>query len=218
MSGAEAALILGLISATITIVDGATQVYQAAGNVKGLPEAFGEVDKRLPLVQDILRRAKESVERGDVDNQTCKAVEPVITSCKQKADKLHHLFQEVLPAQGASRKERYLKAIKTLGKGNRVEQLMKGTLEDVQLLTGDRGMMTATSADIDRLVEAVQEISALPPSLDDHLLDSPASISMNYHGSGPQTAYSAGRDQFINPGSGRMYHAERMNFGGDGKE
>jgi hypothetical protein len=47
---------------------------------------------------------------------------------------LDDLFNKVIPKENASRVERYFKAAKTLGKGGKVEGLMKGILEDIQLL------------------------------------------------------------------------------------
>ena len=52
------------------------------------------------------------------------------------------MFNKVIPKENASRVERYLKAIKTLGKGGKVERLMKGILEDIQLLATIKTMTT----------------------------------------------------------------------------
>jgi len=54
MSGAEAILVLGVISSVISIVDGAKQAYDAAASAEGLPEAFREVAARLPIVRNTL--------------------------------------------------------------------------------------------------------------------------------------------------------------------
>jgi hypothetical protein len=50
MSGAEAILVLRVISSIISIIDGTKQVYDAAKNVQGLPGAFREVAARLLIV------------------------------------------------------------------------------------------------------------------------------------------------------------------------
>jgi hypothetical protein len=75
---AEAALVLGLISAAITAIDAAKTLYDAAHDAKGLPEAFREVGERLPIVHDILQKAQEQVNNGKVKEATCKAVKSVV--------------------------------------------------------------------------------------------------------------------------------------------
>ena len=55
----EAGTVLGLISAVISIMDATKAVYDAAEDAKGQPEAFRQVVARLPLVNEILKSAKE---------------------------------------------------------------------------------------------------------------------------------------------------------------
>jgi hypothetical protein len=50
MSGAEAGLVIGLISGLLQLLDTAKKVYDAAQDAKGLPKAFREVAERIPLV------------------------------------------------------------------------------------------------------------------------------------------------------------------------
>ncbi len=130
MSGAEAIAVLGLISSIVDIIDEIKKVYDAATDAKGLPEAFREVAGRLPIIVNILDTARLDVR--DKDEASCKGVKPVVEACKRKAQTLKELFDRVLPADGAGTVERYWKAVKALGKGNEVEQLMKGMLVDVQ--------------------------------------------------------------------------------------
>ena len=217
MSGAEAILVLGVISSVIAIVDGTKQVYDAAANAQGLPAAFKEVAGRLPIVQNILRTADQHIKVGDVDNESCKGMIPTIEACKKKAERLKELFQKVLPPDDASRTERYLKAVRTLGKGNRVELLMKGMLEDVQLLACDHGMKTVTKTEFEQIAKAITEVSAIPPSVDEHVLHDTPFTNIN-QGPGTQNNYQAQKDQYNNPGSGKQYNAKTMNFGGDGKD
>lgn len=131
MSGAEAIVVLGVISSIISIVDGTKQIYDAATNAQGLPEAFRDVADRLPIVKNILGSAKEYIDKGDVGEDSCKGVKHVVKACEKKAKKLDELFHKAIPADGASDVQRYYKAVKAYGKGDEVESLMKGMLEDV---------------------------------------------------------------------------------------
>ena len=162
MSGVEAIAILGVISSIISIVDGTKKVYDAATNAQGLPEAFRTIAGRLPIVENILDSAKKRIEQGNVDEDSCKGVKDVVEACEKKATRLDTLFKKAIPKDGAWAGERYYKAVKRLGKGNEVENLMKGMLEDVRLLACERGIKTATQAQQDQIFEAVKEVSAGP--------------------------------------------------------
>ncbi|KAE8450749.1 hypothetical protein EG329_005662 [Mollisiaceae sp. DMI_Dod_QoI] len=157
MSGAEAILVLGVISSIISIVDGTKQVYDAATNAEGLPEAFREVADRLPIITNILSSAKQHIDGGELDEKSCQAVKQVVEACEKKAKALDDLFRKVIPANGASRQEIYLSAVRTLGKGSQVETLMKGMLEDVQLLTSEHDMKIGTKTEKDQLAKAIAE-------------------------------------------------------------
>ena len=213
MSGAEAFAVLGAISSIIAIVDGTKQVYDAATNAQGLPKAFREVAARLPLVHKILALAKQHIE-GDAHKEFYDGAKDVVEGCEDKAKKLEELFQKVIPADGASRAERYRLAAKSLGKGHRVETLMKGMLEDVQLLAINHSMATVTDTQLKEVADAIEEVAALPPSISEHAIEGTTFNAMH---SGSGSINQAQRDQFSNPGSGQFYHAENMTFGSTGK-
>lgn len=207
MSGGEAALVLGLISSIITIIDTTKKVYDAATNKTGLPKAFGECAGKLPLVKNIL----ESIEKGSVDEEGCKEAKGVIEGCKKKVSTLEELFQKVIPADGASHLQRYYKAVKTLGKGNDVESLMKGILEHLALLISDRIMKTPTKTQQEHIAKAISEIRGLPKSIPDDLFQE-TSANINHSGSGTQ--YNAW-GEYIAQGEARQWNAPggSMHFG-----
>ncbi|PQE04790.1 hypothetical protein CJF30_00004576 [Rutstroemia sp. NJR-2017a BBW] len=181
MSGAEAILVLGVISSIIAIIDGTKKFYDATTNKQGLPEAFREVADRLPIVRNILSSAKEHIDQGEVGEDSCSGVKHVVQSC-----------EKLIPADGTSDLKRYYKAVKGLGKGNEVESLMKGMLEDVQLLACEHGMKTATKIEQKQIATAIIEVSAIP----------------------------AARGEYIAPGQARQYNSAvpaggATNFGKD---
>lgn len=94
MSGAEVVAVLGIISSVIAIVDGVKQVYDAASNAAGLPEAFREVVGRLPIVRRILQGAEQRVRNGVVGNQSYPAIRSLIDACKKKSTELGIDFSE----------------------------------------------------------------------------------------------------------------------------
>lgn len=213
MSGTEAVAILGVISAIISIIDGMKQVYDATASAKGLPEAFTEVASRLPIITNILGAVEQYIKDGDITEDLYKGVKQVIQACRDKAKQLEDIFRKVIPGENALRRERYFLAVKTLGKGNEVEKLMKGILEDVQLLVGEHNMKIATKDQVEQIAKAVKEVSAIPPSIPENELQEHSFIA-NYCGSGTQ--YNA-QGEYIAQGNARQYNAGGgpMHFGKD---
>ena len=170
MSGAEASLVIGLISGIIAIIDAMEKVCDAAKDQQGLPAAFREVAQRLPLVRSILVKANARAERGQIDDEASKAAKSILETCKGKVDKLGGIFQKVVPQEGSSRHDRIYKAVRTLGKGGEVEALMEGVLVDLNLLSIQCGIQTGDH--VANLKEAMDAISTLALSVPDHAYQS----------------------------------------------
>jgi hypothetical protein len=204
MSGAEASLVIGLISAIISIIDTTKKVYDAAENVSGLPQAFHEVAQRLPIVQDTLKIAEADVRARNLNKEQSDIKKGILEACKDKATRLEGIFQKVMPAADASRIDRYYKAVRILGKGKAVEDLMKGLLVDMQLLAGNQ---------VGGLSEAIAELSSVAPSVLPSIPDHAPDTHTNT-GSGPQNIHEGSGNLNSNSGSGRQYNAEVQNFTG----
>lgn len=199
MSGAEVAgLVLGLVSATISVIDATKTLYDAAHDASGLPEQFREVAARLPLVLEILEKAVKQLNSGTVKEGTCRFVQPVLEECKLKAEKLESVFKKVLPGEAASWLERYRKAVRTFGKGSRVEELMSGIMDDIQLLADHRSLIAATDEQVQQLKDAIEKIKALDASLSDEL----EAVGISHSGSGHNFVATGSSIQPVNTGTG----------------
>ncbi|PMD32684.1 hypothetical protein L207DRAFT_499650, partial [Hyaloscypha variabilis F] len=78
---------------------------------------------------------------------------------------------------------------------------MQGILEDIQLLSCEHGMKTATKAQQEQLTQAITEVSAIVPSVPEQEFQE-AGITASYSGSGAQ--YIA-RGEYIAQGEARQY-------------
>ncbi|KAK7915280.1 hypothetical protein PG985_012983 [Apiospora marii] len=196
MSGAE---VLGVISAVIRIVDGMKQLYDAASDTSGLPEAFRAVAARLPLVRAIVTSVHHHLERDGFDASSHAAVMT--------------LFDKVVPLDDDPPRDRYLKLARTLGKGAKVETLMAGLMTDVQLLVSKTGLESSTALQVHELRQAIQEISDMEPSIPDHEFPR-ETFTNNHYGSGSQTNNNVAGNAKVaqNYGSGKQYLAETQNF------
>jgi flagellin-specific chaperone FliS len=202
MSGTEAGFIVGLISAVISIIEATKTIYDAAKDAKGQPEAFRQVAARLPLVIDILHSAEEKTHTLEETAQ--EALEPILESCKAKAENLKKIFQKVIRKDDDKWYDRYKKALSILGKGDKVECLMEGILKDIQVLACERLKGTASETQVKEIEEAIKQMDEMPSSLPDEA------------GGVIQTNRDGG-DNFANVGLGTMnnYKAARdMHFGG----
>jgi hypothetical protein len=85
---------------------------------------------------------------------------------KVQATQLQKLFEKVVREEGDSRLDRYMKAARTIGKGGRVESLIRGTLDDLQLLATKFPEVT-TRRGKEQLAKAIEGVPKMQPSLAD---------------------------------------------------
>jgi len=208
MSGAEAAVVIGFISGIISIVTAIKQTYDAVNDKDGLPEAFREVAGRLPVVHDTLEAAKAQIQVNE-SNAISEGVTGIIKACDRKAEKLKEIFQKICPQGEDSRAERYLKVVRGMGKGGRVEDLMRGILEDLQLLAGNRVIHLASEGKA--LSAAIKDISALKPSISDEELPETGN-NYNQYGDGHMFNTLGGKNLW-NFGDGNQFQGENQYFG-----
>ncbi|KAH7000503.1 ankyrin repeat-containing protein [Ilyonectria destructans] len=198
MSGAEAGLVIGLISGIISIVEATWTIYSDIKDTKCLPRTFHQTAETLPLVEDTLRIAQGYIDKLESTEESCKAMKRILEGCKTKTEKLQKIFGEIAPQPDDSRFASYRKVARALGKGSRVEALMDGVLRDVTALVQNHGIKTVTDESLGKMAKAIEDLSALPPSLEPE--DEPSHIS--HYGSGD--IHHAGGD--IIHGNHNEYH------------
>jgi vacuolar-type H+-ATPase subunit E/Vma4 len=203
MSGAEAGFVISLISGLISIIEATKTIYDAAKDAKGQPEEFRQVAARLRLVIEILHRAEARAQT--LDEMAQEALEPILESCKAKAESLKKIFQKVIRKDDDKWYDRYKKALSALGKGDRVECLMEGILKDIQLLACERLKGTATEAQVREIEEAIKEMKEMPSSIPDEAggqIHSGSGDNIGiFGGSGTMTINKAANDFHQNFGS-----------------
>ncbi|CAI6225623.1 unnamed protein product [Periconia digitata] len=202
MSGAEAGFVIGLISGVISIVEATKIVYDAAKDAQGQPEAFRQVAARLPLVLRILCSARARAQTLNEMEQ--EALEPILKSCKAKAEELQEVFHKVVRKDEDKWYDRYKKAaVGVLGKRNKVEDLMGDILKDIHVLACEKLTGTATDADMEEVSEAMKQMKDMPPSLSDETGDG---VQQNHSGSGDNNAVTGQGTMNTHKGTGDMYH------------
>ncbi|OAL48442.1 SesA protein [Pyrenochaeta sp. DS3sAY3a] len=216
MSGVgEAALIIGLVSGVIAIVDGIKKVYDAAGDAEGLPAAFRSVAERLPLIRETLKVVEEQLRTATMDKDSYAAIKSSVERAKVKAEQLDTIFEKCVPSADSSRYDRYVAALRTLGKGHKVEILMKELLESVQDIANHRAITAVTAEHITKLVEAINNVSAIEPSVSDETIDGSGIGKYVHTGTGDLYSAEGHAEQYNAKDNARQYRAETMTFGKD---
>ena len=201
MSGFE---IFGLVAAIISVTETTIEVYNAIKDLHGLPEAFQEVSKRLPLVMQTLEAAKGQ-SKNTKSHDEIEALKSVLNSCKKKAEKLLDIFKSI--ANGLKNDSFTISAYRSvvikLGKKFRVETLMGDILKDLEVLAAHHIFQAAMQKQVDSLAEAKDGLEKVPPSLPDSDFDE-KSDAFNQTGDRNK--------MFINTGSGTMKNVYGNNF------
>jgi hypothetical protein len=218
--------VVGLIGAIITIIETSKKLYKASHDAKGLHEAFRGVAENMRLVVDILRDCQIAQQRVDnayktTSNATEKseieksseAVKVIMQGCKERAEALGEIFEKVLPGDNADWLERYKKAARSLkpGREKKVEDLMTGILEQLQLLHASRFFKSELEERAVDIKAAIDKLSELGPSLPD---DDGRFV---HTGSGPLNAYTGSGNNIYNQSgaNSRQYTGHIMHFGKD---
>lgn len=206
MSGAEAALVLGVISSALSILDAAWQVYDAANDTAGLPKAFRATADQLPLVLHTLELVKNGVRTQNVPAEALKKALPVLENCEKDAITINEIFKKALPSENAPRMERYKKALKLKKESSTVRKSMQQVMENLTLLSQHRIFEDAvTLEDIKTGVAVLTDVSEEEP---------PGSV---HYGSGNVNNHTGTGNiedhEYTTTGSGSIYKANSMVFG-----
>lgn len=159
--------VLGGISAVIAIIDALIEVWNGVQKDHKLSTTFVTVANRLPILRDTLQTCHEHFRpvSATVASDVAQRLTKTVGSCKSKAEDLKIIFTATVLGEDDQWFERYRKAVRRLGKGERVEDLMKAMTEDAKSLANYHGVISASPGLYAKLEEIVQEMDALQPSL-----------------------------------------------------
>ena len=159
----------GLVEVTEDIMD----AYGSVKRLCGLPEAFQEVSKCLPLVEQTLQDAKSWAKRLKSAGDTI-ALERVLYSCNEKANKLREIFKQISEISKDQYDSSLYREIIVKQDKQRVETLMDGILEDLGALVTHNIYPAEMQRPVEPLAQARRELAEVSPSLaDSDLADEP---------------------------------------------
>ncbi|KAK6503250.1 hypothetical protein TWF481_008279 [Arthrobotrys musiformis] len=202
MSGVEFIAVAAAASSIIAIADGITKVSQAMADAQGLPQVFRQAESKLAIVSDILYATKIAFENHNVSGVEI-TVQKTVANCQNSWEKLNEIFGKVIPDDGASSWVRYRKAVKTLGKGNKVENLMKDLMQNVNLLAtlkimteGGCQEVIETNPRKEKFEAQIAEVEKWGPSLPDSIFDEGEKYSLHVSGTNNTFVQGENAQQF----------------------
>ncbi|KAL4888724.1 hypothetical protein BDV59DRAFT_135354 [Aspergillus ambiguus] len=210
---------LSVIASTIAIIQAVSATYGAIQHLRGLPTEFNEVSRTLPLAQDTLRLAHDQLQGVALDESSRKALQPLVSACKDKAQMLQDIFESVGRDAKNTKDESvlafYRNFLLRMGKAHRVETLMQGILKALDALATNQLFRAATQGQITLLEEAINQLANVDSSVPDSDLEGYGRNVVQHNASGATGYIStiSGSDHKINSGSGKLYNAHTMNFG-----
>ncbi|KAJ5904675.1 uncharacterized protein N7473_001591 [Penicillium subrubescens] len=152
------------IAGLIEVVEGIAEAYDPIKDLRGLPEAFQEVNKVLPLMEQTLRDAKSPAKKLKFSKEA-KALETVLYSCDEKADKLLEIFKKIAKNSKDQYDSSVYRALVIKQGKRRVETLMDGILENLEALVSHHMFPTEIQMQVKLLADAREQLAKATPSL-----------------------------------------------------
>lgn len=160
MSGVE---VIGAISGIITILETIIRFGEACRDldVKGIPSSIRDAHARLPLVIVTLSLLDNDI-RSNPDSDSYHAMKKALNACEKKASSLERMFRAGMPPElprPSLRRRITTAALMTfrMGKSRKVDSLMKGILEDIQLLADNHAFNNSTRYRIRESTQALMQ-------------------------------------------------------------
>jgi len=204
--------IRSLVNDICSSLDTAKEDYSDIKDDENLPPAFSAVAKHLDLVQATLGIAKSHLNSNKPDAENGREIQRTLGDGKKKASSLKTLFHSVASNDGTPLLERYPKAASKIGRGTRVELVMEGLLKDAEKVAQNPAMKAATGVQTEALTKAIEEVSALEPSLEEAA--GSGGPTVNVWGGVANTNFGEGK-QYNNSGDGKQFNAETQTFTGE---
>ncbi|KAI8179230.1 hypothetical protein K4K51_003809 [Colletotrichum sp. SAR 10_75] len=180
----------GLAGSIIGIIGGISKTVEIIGNIKDRPKAFFKVEENLPLVQSILKRARNNFENSDYSDEQEQVAQKILKDCEKKARDLRDIFiaikakcnedKEAKTWTWSKARDWYRVALQNK-RSHKVEKLMTAILEGMKQLAADR--IFKLLDDVEKINIALQELQNVDASLDDSELDLTGISQINDNGS-----------------------------------
>lgn len=169
--------VIGAISGVVALIETSIKIYDRVKNDIKLSETFEVVRCRLPVILHTLETCKNNLkQRADsIPQDVCDALEEILEACYTKAKHLREILEKIESGERHTWMKRYSKILRSLGKGNKIEELMLGLVKDVQLIVNHHAVRFANQQQKAELDDIVQQMKSFPSSVPED--ESPTSFN-----------------------------------------
>ncbi|KAI8235102.1 hypothetical protein K4K53_004777 [Colletotrichum sp. SAR 10_77] len=211
--------VVGMISGVVSLLETTGRAYDKLKKMKDLPQAFLEVHQRLPIAQEILKAIDAKYDQFTVAD--ARLIAPTVQACHKNAKALKAILERLPPRDDVTSSwdtlvKQYITIVKIQGKGERVEDLTKKILRDIQLLVNFEIIKkneVTKSNQLQKLKDAIEAIERVDPSVSTHELQAGGFGSITHGGQGDQNVQMGDyNNQFNHSGSGN--NIKEANFAG----
>ena len=144
---AEALAVVGVVSSIVGLVDFSSKVLHRLNDFQSshgeIPESFKHVKEELPILLETLNQTKLAVEKGNIKDETKKALLLVVNRCQTQITLLDDLIGKSLPQESDSWRKKTSKAISSLRQDAKVAKITAALRIHIQGLTN---YLSASSA------------------------------------------------------------------------
>ena len=166
---AEAVTIVGLVASIATLVELSAKVlsrlHDFISKSSEVPESFRSLSTRLPLLTATLQHIRPQAEDGRFPDNVMKALRAVVDDTSQQVSGIQISLSKVLPSDGASKLERALKALKSLAKEDKVQQILEKICKNNEILVLHQTTRHVDTGD--RILEVLSKLNITPATLPD---------------------------------------------------
>ncbi|CAI4211665.1 unnamed protein product [Parascedosporium putredinis] len=118
-----------------------------------------------PLLET-LHQIPGSIQTTTVDQESCEAISRVVNNCRERAEKLHTIFESTRLNDETRGLERRKAKFRILTHSNNVASLMRGIAEDIQYLTISQITKPGVEAQVAEALNILKQLKLSPPSTD----------------------------------------------------
>ncbi|KAK6433559.1 hypothetical protein LTR95_010262 [Oleoguttula sp. CCFEE 5521] len=119
--------VISAIASVIQLIDFSAKLlsrlneYRTKGNE--LPASFTHIDRKLPLLREILERSKSGIECQNISDREVKAIIACLEGCGDQIEKLNNILAKIVPELQENAMKRMAKGLRSVWKESEVRDI-----------------------------------------------------------------------------------------------
>jgi hypothetical protein len=126
---AEALAVVGVVASIVQLVQFSSVVSARLNEFQSklgeIPKSLRHIKAELPILQDTLQQTRKAIDAGSVGYDTERALMPAIEGCREQIKLLDDILVKIIPTSNDSWGERSKKALSSLHKDSKIENITK---------------------------------------------------------------------------------------------